>query len=134
MVTLSVNHLVFNPMFFLERFDFLLEISHFEIYTFTDRNNNMHIITQKRIWEAKEKYPESANALDGWYRVIKKNNFSHFAELKKSFNSVDKTGDLFVFNIGGNKLRLIANIHFQRQKIYIRYVLTHAEYDKNAWK
>ena len=94
----------------------------------------MHIITQKRIWEAQKKYPESISALDGWYRVIKKNQFRNFAELKRSFNSVDKVGSLYVFDIGGNKLRLIVNIHFERQKIYIRHILTHIEYDKDNWK
>lgn len=95
---------------------------------------HMHIITQKRVWEAKRKHPESANALDGWYRIIKKNQFDNFSELKKSFNSVDKVGNTYIFNVGGNKLRIIANIHFTPQKIYIRQVLTHAEYDKNSWK
>jgi len=54
----------------------------------------------------------------------------------KSFNSVDvdKVESSYVFDIGGNKLRLIANIHFNRQKIYIRHVLTHKEYDKGDWK
>jgi mRNA interferase HigB len=94
----------------------------------------MHIITQQRIWEAKKKHLAIASALDGWYRVIKKNNFHNFAELKRSFNSVDKVGDMYVFDIGGNKLKLIANIHFDRQKVYIRYVLTHKEYDKGNWK
>lgn len=94
----------------------------------------MHIITQKRIWDAKKKYPESANALDGWYRIIRKNRFNNFAEIKKSFNSMDKVEDLYVFNIGGNKLRLIAIIHFQRQKVYIRHIITHKEYDKDNWK
>ena len=94
----------------------------------------MHVITQSRIWEAKKRFPESANALDGWYRVIRKNQFNHFAELKKIFSSVDKVGGVFVFDIGGNKIRLIANIHFQRKKVYIRNILTHKEYDKNQWK
>lgn len=94
----------------------------------------MHVITQSRIWEAKRRYPECASALDGWYRVVKKNQFNNFAEIKKVFNSVDKVGSVFVFDIGGNKLRLIANIHFQRKKIYIRSILTHKEYDKNKWK
>ncbi len=94
----------------------------------------MHIITQRRIWEAKKKYPEASQALDGWYRIIKKNQFNNFSELKKSFISVDKVKNFYVFDIGGNKLRLIANLHFQRQKIYIRYILTHKEYDKNTWK
>ena len=94
----------------------------------------MHIITQKRIWDAKKKHPESANALDGWYRIIKKNHFNSFAGLKKTFNSVDKVGDLYVFDLGGNKLRLMATIHFQRQKVYIRHILTHKEYDKHTCK
>ena len=94
----------------------------------------MHIISQKRIWDAKKKYAESENALDGWYRIIKKNKFNNFAELKKAFNSIDKVRDLYVFDLGGNKLRLISTIHFQRQKIYIRNILTHKEYDKENWK
>lgn len=93
----------------------------------------MHVITQKRIWEAKEKHPESASALDCWYRIMKKNQYNSFAEVKKSFNSVDKVNNHYVFNIGGNKLRLIANIHFKRHKIYITHILTHKEYDKNTW-
>lgn len=94
----------------------------------------MHIITQQRIWEAQKKHPEVASALDGWYRVMKQNKFNNFSELKRCFNSVDKVGSVYVFDIGGNKLRLIANIHFNRQKIYIRHVLTHKEYDKGNWK
>lgn len=94
----------------------------------------MHIITQQQIWKAKEKYPQVASALDGWYRVMKKNSFHNFSELKRSFNSVDKVDEVYVFDIGGNKLRLIANIHFERQKVYIRCILTHKEYDQDKWK
>lgn len=94
----------------------------------------MHIITQQRVWEAKRKYPDSISALDGWYRIMKKNSFESFSALKRTFNSVDKVGSLYVFDIGGNKLRLIANIHFNRHKIYIRYILTHKEYDEGSWK
>lgn len=94
----------------------------------------MHVITQKRIWDAKFKYPESSSALDAWYRIIHRNDFANYAELKQVFRSVDKVEDQYVFDIGGNKLRLIANIHFNRQKIYIRDVLTHKEYDKQKWK
>ncbi len=94
----------------------------------------MHIITQQRVWEAKRKYPDSNSALDGWYRIMKKNSFKNFSELKRTINSVDKVGSLYVFDIGGNKLRLIANIHFNRHKIYIRNILTHKEYDEGNWK
>lgn len=94
----------------------------------------MHVITQKRIWEAQFLYPTSSSALDHWYRVISKNTFSNFAELKASFKSVDRVGEWYIFNIGGNKLRLIANIHFNRQKIYIQRIMDHKEYDLEAWK
>lgn len=94
----------------------------------------MHVITQQRIWDAKRNYPEAVNAFDGWYRIIKRNRYANFSQLKKCFNAVDKVGNLYVFDIGGNKFRLIANIHFNRQKIYIRNILTHKEYDQGHWK
>jgi len=50
------------------------------------------------------------------------------------FPSVDFVNNLAVFNIGGNKYRLIASIHFNRGKVYVRHVLTHQEYDKGGWK
>lgn len=94
----------------------------------------MHVITQRRIRDAKKQFPEASSALDGWFRVIEKNKFDNFSALKKTFNSVDRVGKFYVFDIGGNKLRLIATIHFNRQKVYIRHILTHKEYDKGNWK
>lgn len=94
----------------------------------------MHIITQKRIWEAKEKWPHSATALDAWYRLLSKLEPKDFAEMKQTFPSVDKVGDKHVFDIGGNKLRLIAVVDYPFKKVYIRAVLDHKEYDRNQWK
>ncbi len=65
---------------------------------------------------------------------MKKSDFAGFSELRNPFPTADKVGDLIVFNIGGNKYRLIASIHFNRSKVYIRHVLTHPEYDSGAWK
>ena len=94
----------------------------------------MHIITRKRVIEAEEKYPQVATALRGWYQTINQAEFSNFSELKNTFNSVDKVGDLYVFNIGGNKLRLIAAIHFNTGRVFIRAILNHTEYDQGNWK
>lgn len=94
----------------------------------------MHVVTQKRIWEAQAQHPEAATALDGWYRLIKANQFENFAQLKTLFSSVDKVEDHYVFDIGGHKLRLIAHILFNQKKIFIRKILTHKEYDKNQWR
>jgi len=94
----------------------------------------MHIVTQARIWEAKKQHPEAATALDSWYRLMKSNQFNNFSQLKALFSSVDKVNDYYVFDIGGHKLRLIANISFERKKVFIRSILTHHEYDKNQWR
>lgn len=56
------------------------------------------------------------------------------AELRQRFPSADLVGRLTVFNIGGNKYRLIVRIEYQRQEVYIRNFFTHAEYDKEGWK
>jgi mRNA interferase HigB len=58
----------------------------------------------------------------------------NFAELRAAFSTADRVGKLTVFNVGGNKVRLIAAIHYNRRKIYVRAVLTHAEYDEGRWK
>lgn len=94
----------------------------------------MHIITRKKILDFAERYPECSTALDGWFRIVKCAEFKNFAELRSIFSNADQVGKLTVFNIGGNKARLIAAIHYNRQKLFIREILTHKEYDKNKWK
>ena len=94
----------------------------------------MHVITRKRLNEFAEKYPETKMALAQWYRLVKKTDFASFSELRAIFPSADKVGKLTVFNIGGNKVRLIAAIHYNRKKVYIRAVLTHNEYNQDRWK
>ena len=94
----------------------------------------MHVITRKRLNEFAERFPETKNALADWYRQMKQNNFHSIAGVRKVFPSADKVGKLTVFNIGGSKVRLIAAIHYNRKKIYIRAVLTHKEYDAEKWK
>lgn len=94
----------------------------------------MHVITHARIVAAQDKHPDSAGALDHWYRIVKRAAWRNFAEIKGCFPATDKVGDKYVFDIGGNKLRLIAAIHFNTGRLYVRAVLTHREYDKGDWK
>lgn len=94
----------------------------------------MHIITRKRLNDFAERFPDTTNALAGWYRKMKQGDFSSIAEIRREFPTADKVGKLTVFNIAGNKVRLIAAIHYNRNKIYIRAVLTHAEYDEGKWR
>ena len=85
----------------------------------------MHVITRKRLNEFAEKHPDMRSALANWYRLMKRETFRSFAHLRETFPSADLVGKLTVFNIGGNKARLIAALHFNRGKVYIRAVLTH---------
>lgn len=94
----------------------------------------MHIITRKRLNEFAQVHPDAEAGLEYWYRLMKRGNFFSFAELRSEFPHADKVGKFTVFNIGGNKARLIAAIHYNRQKIYIRAVLTHSEYDRGIWR
>ncbi|MBP6472494.1 MAG: type II toxin-antitoxin system HigB family toxin [Chloroflexi bacterium] len=94
----------------------------------------MHIISRKALQQFWTQHPDSQSALLRWYKIVEQSNFAGFDELRRTFPSADNVGDLIVFNISGNKYRLIASIHFNRGKVYVRHVLTHAEYDRGAWK
>jgi mRNA interferase HigB len=65
---------------------------------------------------------------------VKNSDFLTFNDLWSAFPSAHKVDDLIVFDIGGNKYRLIASVHFNRGKVYVRHVLTHSEYDRGKWK
>ena len=94
----------------------------------------MHVITRKRLNDFAAVHATAKPGLLVWYSRIKTATFLSFADLRTVFPDADQVGKLTVFNIGGNKARLIAAVHYNRQKVYIRAVLTHAEYDTGAWK
>lgn len=94
----------------------------------------VHVISKKALQQFWERYPDSRSSLLRWYKIVQKTDFSSFDELRQTFPSADKVGDFIVFNIGGNKYRLIAAVHFNRKKLFIRHVLSHAEYDRGSWK
>ena len=94
----------------------------------------MHVITRRRLLEFSKIHSGAQEPLDRWYRIVKQTTFESFSDLRKTFPGVDQVGPLTVFNIGGNKYRLIVAIHYNRKIIYIRDILTHREYDKGKWK
>jgi mRNA interferase HigB len=94
----------------------------------------MHIITRSRLVKFWEKRPDSKTSLLLWYKLTTNANWQNFVSLREVFPSADQVGNLTVFNIGGNKYRMITLVDYTYQKVFIRYVLTHAEYDKEDWK
>ncbi len=83
----------------------------------------MHVIAKPAFVEFWTKYPIAECSLQAWFRTMESEVFSDF-----------NVNGLTVFNVGGNKYRLFAAIHYNRHKVFIRAVLTHAEYDRGDWK
>ena len=94
----------------------------------------MHVISNKARKSFVDRFPDADKPLQSWRKVMEKGSFRSFAALRQALGSVDKVGDLYVFNIGGNKYRLIAYVRFDWQRCYIKQVMTHAEYDRERWQ
>lgn len=94
----------------------------------------MHIISKTALRKFWEKHNHAETPLRYWYKITSQSRWSHFDDVRQTFPSADNVGQLTVFNIGGNNYRLITKINFLKQRVYIRAVLTHAEYDLDNWK
>lgn len=94
----------------------------------------MHVISKKRLREFWREWPDSQLPLDNWYRIAKKAAWQSIADAKAVFPHADAAYECTVFNIGSNKYRLIVEVKYDRQVIYVKHVLTHKDYDKGAWK
>jgi mRNA interferase HigB len=94
----------------------------------------LHVISRKKLKEAATRHNDLEAPLDVWFRIAKRASWQTLADVRKTFSSADVVEKWTVFNIKGNKYRLIAEISYRFQRIYIRHVLTHAEYDQKRWK
>ncbi len=91
----------------------------------------MRIFTEQALKEYAEAHPDSKVALQEWATIVKQSKWACFADVKNTFNSVDNVGNQhYVFNIKGNNYRLVVVIKFTIQFVYIRFIGTHADYDK----
>jgi mRNA interferase HigB len=94
----------------------------------------MHIISRRKLLEASTRHGDLVEPLDVWYRIAKKATWQNLVEVRRQMPADDAVGKFVVFNIKGNHYRLIAEVFYTSQVVLIRHVLTHAEYDKGAWK
>ncbi len=91
----------------------------------------MRIVSRKKLIEHYEKHSTSKIALEDWYQKVSKAKWINLNQLKNDFLSADYIGNnRVVFNIKGNDYRLVAIIIYISQKVYVRWIGTHAEYDK----
>lgn len=99
----------------------------------------MWTISQKRLRDFWEQHPDAELPLRQWYKVAAKASWSNLVDVRRIYPHADAVtlphrATMTVFNIGGNKYRLITRIDYQRHKVYVKQVLTHAEYSQDAWK
>jgi mRNA interferase HigB len=89
----------------------------------------LRIVTEKRIREYTEKEPASRDAMNRWIGVIQCSGWRNPGQLKTTFATASFVGGLTVFNVAGNKYRLVAFIHYRKQIVYVKRIGTHQEYD-----
>ena len=92
------------------------------------------LISNKALREFAALHADAAQPMQDFRRKVEKGSFGNFAELRAVFPAVDKVGERCVFNIGGNKYRLVAGVDFAHRRVFIKAVLSHGEYDKEQWK
>ena len=88
----------------------------------------------KRLWEFWLRHPDAEPALRAWHKAARQEDWDTCADVRARFPHAGQVGKLTVFNIGGNKYRLVTSIHFNRGKVYVRDVLPHPEYSRDKWK
>jgi mRNA interferase HigB len=94
----------------------------------------MNVISFKRLRDFSSVHREAEAALIAWYKTAKKASWQNLLELKQTYPSADLVNRYTIFNIKGNKYRLIARIVFRSQTIFIVAIMTHEEYDLGKWK
>lgn len=94
----------------------------------------MRVFAHKTLLHFAARHPDAAEQLDFWYRIAKREKWNNLVEVRKMFPHADAVGRFTVFNVKGTKYRLITEINYAKQLIFVRYFLTHAEYDRGDWK
>jgi mRNA interferase HigB len=94
----------------------------------------MRVISRRRLREFCERHADACDALYAWYKIASQLEWTTLIEVQKTYPKAEAVGNFTVFNIKGNRYRLIVDIIYPKRRIYIKYILTHAEYDKDNWK
>lgn len=102
-------------------------------YTYCELGDNVHVISRKPFNDAARDYPNDAAAIQAVYKTLRNGAFQTPEELKQVFPSLDNfkhKDKWWVIDLGGNNLRMLTFIEFRDQRMYVKHIVTHAEYDK----
>lgn len=93
----------------------------------------MWIISQKRLKEFWRVEPRAQRPLREWYDVVSAAEWANFADVRSTYSSADLVGHCLVFNVSGNRYRLIARVFYRSHKVYVLKIMTHKDYDQTDW-
>ena len=94
----------------------------------------MNVISRRNLLEKAAKHPDATVAIQDWFDAASAAEWRNLEDIRQTYSATDMVGMLAIFNIKGNRYRLIVRMAFQYQRVYIKEFLTHAEYTKGAWK
>ena len=93
----------------------------------------MHIVSRRGLEQLISLHPETRSALSRWYSIVSRVRWERFEDVRATFSSVDRVGEVLIFNVMGGNFRLIATISSGYQRLYLKALLTHKEYDRKEW-
>jgi len=94
----------------------------------------MRVISQRPLKAFWAKYPDAEKPLRTWIQAVKSASWKSLVDVRKTYPQADFVDPHTVFNIGGNKYRLVTKIEYKWQRVYVGHILTHAEYSSGKWK
>jgi mRNA interferase HigB len=93
----------------------------------------VNVISRRGLLRLAARHADSLGPLIAWFRVARKAEWRGLADVREDFPSADQVGEVLIFNIKGNRYRLIARVNHAGQRIFLKALLTHAEYDRKEW-
>lgn len=94
----------------------------------------MNVVSLRTLFEKAARYADAVVALQTWFEVARAADWKCLEDIRKIYPATDMVGALAIFNIKGNRYRLIVRVSFTYQRLFIKEFLTHADYSKGAWK
>jgi mRNA interferase HigB len=94
----------------------------------------MRIIKRGALEQFWQTHPDAKASLESWYNVVRRANWQTPVEMKRIYPSADLVGRRTIFNIAGNRYRMVARVNYEPQRVFVLYLLTHAEYNREDWK
>lgn len=93
----------------------------------------LNVINKPNLVRLAQRYPATASHVEAWYRAARRAEWRGLHEVRKEFPSADQVGNVLIFNVLGGSYRLIVRVSWVSQRIFVKALLTHKEYDRKEW-